>query len=61
MSTSHVDKLIAAKLIELADLTQKEIDLINSMTHHEIDAIISAGHKFQQHVAAGGKSARIIF
>jgi hypothetical protein len=61
MDTPNCDKLSAAKLLDLNDITQKEIDLIESLEDVEIDAIISAGVKFQKHAAAGEKTVRVIF
>jgi hypothetical protein len=58
MST-HVEKLIAANLIEEKDIGEKERAAIESLSHHEIDAIISAAHKLKKLVDAGEQVARI--
>ena len=61
-TTTNVDKLVAAKLIHVKDLSKEDIDIIEAMNHQEIDAIISAGHTFQQHEAKTHKAApRVIF
>jgi hypothetical protein len=61
MTTSNIDKLVAAKLIELSEIGQKEIDLINALGQQEIDTIVSAGAKFKDHAAAGANLVRVIF
>lgn len=47
---TNVEKLAQAQLLDPADLTEKERDLLNSLSAEEIDVIIGAGKK----LSAGG-------
>lgn len=59
--TSNLDKLVAANMVELADLSDKDKELIDSLSHPEIDAIISAGTKVLEHTKPGEKLFRVVF
>jgi|HubBroStandDraft_4_1064222.scaffolds.fasta_scaffold3512900_1 hypothetical protein len=58
-TTTNVEKLVAAKLVEEKDIGPKERAAIDNLSHHEVDAIISAAHKMKKLVDAGEQVARI--
>lgn len=45
MTTSNVEQLVSAGLVDKSDLTEEDQKLINELSGEEIAAIISAGTK----------------
>jgi hypothetical protein len=60
-NTTNVEKLVNAKLVELADLSPQDQQLINSLGDDEIDAIVGAGTKVVQHANDGNNLFKVIF
>lgn len=59
--SDNVQKLVDAQLVQAADLTEKDQELINSLGDEEINAIISAGSKVIQHAKAGENLFKVVF
>ncbi len=60
-NNNNVEKLVAANLVDLADLTSDDQALINALSDEEIDAIVSAGTKVVKAAKPGDKMFKVIF
>lgn len=61
MKEKNVDKLVNAGLVDLADLSQKDQQLINSLSDDEVNAVISGGSKVLDHAKSGEKAFKVTF
>jgi hypothetical protein len=61
MKESNIDKLVNAGLVDVADLSPKDQQLINSLSDDEINAVISGGTKVLQHAKSGEKAFKVTF
>jgi hypothetical protein len=61
MNNTHVDRMIAAGMIERADLSEADEELINALSDDEIDAMIRTDDKLIKRGASGKVTGAVIF
>jgi len=61
MMTANMDRLVAAKWVAPAGLTLKEIDLINGLSHQEIDALLGADTRLDTPFDPEERTFRVLF